>query len=154
MAVAFPAAKTNISDEGAHRGDTTTTLVSSHDRSPMEWARREAEDDHGPPPDSGITLGPWTAVGWPVGNGQMIFQPDDHQLKFFHLAADGTDVTATLSDPTNVGKLLVVADATGRSTLRIGGSEPGGDVIGVFGVIESTGAAWVDGNVYQVTIEG
>jgi IPT/TIG domain len=56
--------QTNITDEGAYRGATVTTLVTTHDRGSMDYNRRVGEGDpFGPAgPDPSITsLNPNTA---------------------------------------------------------------------------------------------
>ena len=68
-------AKTNITDEGDHRGATITTLVSAHDRGSRDYNERVGEGDpfgsNGPPaptppPATGATAGTpgtWTPSG-------------------------------------------------------------------------------------------
>jgi len=68
-------AKTNITDEGDHRGATVTTLVSAHDRGSRDYNQRVGEGDpfgsNGPPaptppPATGATAGSpgsWTPAG-------------------------------------------------------------------------------------------
>ncbi len=100
--------------------------------------------------DGGEPFGVWTAVGWPVADGEVVFQPENTEFKFFHLDAAGQDITATLAAA--VGKLLVAADAGGRIALRIVGTEEGSQV-GAYGPIEETGTVWTDGLTYTFTIE-
>jgi IPT/TIG domain len=108
-------AQTNITDEGAYRGATVTTLVSTHDRGSLEFNQRVGQGDpFGPEPavpDPHITsLNPNTASAAAGAVTVTVTGTDfvsGSVIEIDHAAAPTTYVSATSLttsyDPSTVG---------------------------------------------------